>query len=55
MSEGRRPANRTAARPAFGRDLWLTFVSNLLFALGLGLYYQLLNVYAIRNLGAPGS
>ena len=53
MSEGRRPANRTAARPAFGRDLWLTFVSNLLFALGLGLYYQLLNVYAIRNLGAP--
>jgi len=53
VSEGRRPANRTAARPAFGRDLWLTFVSNLLFALGLGLYYQLLNVYAIRNLGAP--
>ncbi|HUK76205.1 MAG TPA: MFS transporter [Thermoleophilia bacterium] len=38
---------------AFGRDLWLAFASSLLFALGLGLYYQLLNVYAIRNLGAP--
>ena len=39
-------------RPAFGRDLWLSFLSNLLFALGLGLYYQLLNVYALK-LGAP--
>jgi len=40
-------------RSAFGRDLWLSFLASLLFALGLGLYYQLLNVYAIRNLGAP--
>ena len=40
------------ALPPFGRDLWLSFLSNLLFALGLGLYYQLLNVYALK-LGAP--
>jgi MFS family permease len=38
---------------SFGRDLRLSFLSSLLFALGLGLYYQLLNVYAIKNLGAP--
>ncbi|MGZ4198874.1 MAG: MFS transporter [Thermoleophilia bacterium] len=57
MPEGRRPAGAVAASgvapTAFGRDLWLSFLSSLLFALGLGLYYQLLNVYAIKNLGAP--
>ena len=53
MPEGRRSTTHAPAPAAFGRDLWLSFLSNLLFALGLGLYYQLLNVYAIRNLGAP--
>ena len=53
MPEGRRSATAAPPPAAFGRDLWLSFLSNLLFALGLGLYYQLLNVYAIRNLGAP--
>jgi len=53
VPEGRRAAARGDAGAAFGRDLWLAFVSSLLFSLGLGLYYQLLNVYAIRNLGAP--
>ncbi len=48
-----RPDPPSDPQPAFGRDLWLCFLSSLLFALGLGLYYQLLNVYAIRNLGAP--
>jgi len=41
-----------APPPAFGRDLRLAFLSSLLFSLGLGLYYQLLNVYALK-LGAP--
>ena len=48
-----RPDSPSHPQPAFGRDLRLCFLSSLLFALGLGLYYQLLNVYAIRNLGAP--
>jgi MFS family permease len=48
-----RPDPPSDPQPAFGRDLWLCFLSSLLFSLGLGLYYQLLNVYAIRNLGAP--
>jgi MFS family permease len=48
-----RPDPQSDPPPAFGRDLWLCFWSSLLFSLGLGLYYQLLNVYAIRNLGAP--
>ncbi len=37
----------------FGRDLWLAFWANFLFAIGLGLYYQLLNAYAVTTLGAP--
>ena len=53
MPEGRATAGTEAPPAGFGRDLWLAFWSSLLFALGLGLYYQLLNVYAIKNLGAP--
>ena len=53
MPEGQPSTSGVPARAGFGRDLWLTFLSNLLFALGLGLYYQLLNVYAVKQLGAP--
>ena len=53
MAPHDRPSPARTAPAPFGRDLWLSFLANLLFALGLGLYYQLLNVYAIRNLGAP--
>jgi MFS transporter, DHA1 family, tetracycline resistance protein len=53
MPEGRATAGAEAPPAGFGRDLWLAFWSSLLFSLGLGLYYQLLNVYAIKNLGAP--
>lgn len=35
------------------RDLKLLAAANLLFALGLGLYYQLLFVYAIKELDMP--
>lgn len=38
-------------RPRVDRDLHLLFLANVLFALGLGLYFQLFNVYAL-SLGA---
>jgi predicted MFS family arabinose efflux permease len=53
VPEGLRSPTRADSPAGFGRDLWLAFCSSLLFSLGLGLYYQLLNVYAIKNLGAP--
>jgi hypothetical protein len=36
------------------RDLKLLAGANVLFALGVGLYLQLLYVYAIKHLGASG-
>jgi len=53
MAAPDRSSPTDAPPAAFGRDLWLAFLASLLFSLGLGLYYQLLNVYAIKNLGAP--
>ena len=53
MAPPDRSSSPVTPHAAFGRDLQLAFASSLLFALGLGLYYQLLNVYAIKTLGAP--